>query len=186
MPRRADGAADAQLIWIGRHRAAPGHLYHRAPPRRPGYEDEIRRGQTRTSYSGDDFLSIRPSRRRARCGAGHATGHPRALRTNRDLPIPDDRPTLTLETGDPVQQVRLLAPMRRPRPSLRASLPSGRDGRGADGRPGHGAGIAQLSLNHVAGGGRPRRRAALVCFTADRGDPTLARHYEALVHIQAR
>jgi type VI secretion system protein ImpG len=36
-----------------------------------------------------------------------------ALCTNRDLPILDDNPTLTLEAGDPVESVRLLGALRR-------------------------------------------------------------------------
>lgn len=154
-------------------------------PRRPG-EDEIRRGQTRTSYSGDDFfISVaRPA------GSGDRAAPPkrldiRALVTNRDLPILDDSPSLTLETGDPVSQVTLLAPFRRPRASLRAALPSG---------PGGEARmedlvwrwIAQLGSNHVslaedAQNAEPLR--ALVGLYADRGDPRLERHGRSLVGL---
>lgn len=169
-------------------RAESGHVYTtERRPRRPDTE-EVRRGQTRSSYSGDDFyISVaRP--------AGGREVPPitqldiRALCTNRDLPILDDRPTLTLESGDPVQQVRLLAPMRRPRPSLRATLPSGASGEARmDDLTWRW--ISQLSLNHISlavdeRNAEPLR--ALVRLYADRGDPALARHGEALAHIQSR
>jgi type VI secretion system protein ImpG len=169
-------------------RAESGHVYTtERRPRRPDTE-EVRRGQTRSSYSGDDFYVSVAHPAGGRDAAPVTQLDIRALCTNRDLPILDDRPTLTLETGDPVQQVRLLAPMRRPRPSLRASLPSGATGEARmDDLTWRW--IAQLSLNHVSlavddRDAEPLR--ALVRLYADRGDPTLARHGEALVHIQSR
>ncbi|MBU3031503.1 type VI secretion system baseplate subunit TssF [Paracoccus marinaquae] len=169
-------------------RTENGHVYTtERRPRRPDTE-EVRRGQTRSSYSGDDFyISVaRP--------AGTPRAAPitqldiRALCTNRDLPILDDRPTLTLETGDPVQQVRLLGPMRRPRPSLRASLPSGAtDDRKMDDLTWRW--ISQLSLNHLSlavddKDAEPLR--ALIRLYADRGDPALAQHGEALTRVTSR
>lgn len=168
--------------------AESGHVYStERRPRRPD-TDEVRRGQTRSSYTGDDYyISV----------AQPATGRRsrpirrldiRALCTNRDLPILDDRPTLTLETGDPVQQVNLLGPMRRPRPSLRASLPSGAsDEAQVDDLTWRW--ISQLSLNHISlavddKDAEPLR--ALIKLYADRGDPGLARHAEAVVRVQSK
>lgn len=169
-------------------RTENGHVYTtERRPRRPDTE-EVRRGQTRSSYSGDDFyISVaRPA------GAPRATPITqldiRALCTNRDLPILDDRPTLMLETGDPVQQVRLLGPMRRPRPSLRASLPSGAtDDRRIDDLTWRW--ISQLSLNHLSlavddKDAEPLR--ALIRLYADRGDPALVQHGEALSRVMSR
>ena len=45
-----------------------------------------------------------------------------ALCTNRDLPILDDTPTLTLESGDPVETVRLMGAVRPPQPAIRRPL----------------------------------------------------------------
>jgi len=156
-------------------------------PRRPG-EDEIARGQTRTSYVGDDlFLSVaRPH------GVTVAKSVKRldirALCTNRDLPILDDSPKLTLETGDPVGRVELLGAFRRPRGSLVAALPK------------MGAGgeaalddltwrlIAQLSLNHLsladdAAGAEPLR--AMLALYADRGDPAVTRHARSIARVSS-
>ena len=46
------------------------------------------------------------------------------LCTNRDLPILDDAPKLSLETGDPVGRIELIAPFRRPRSEF-AHVPQG-------------------------------------------------------------
>lgn len=156
-------------------------------PRRPG-EDEIRRGQTRTSYTGDDmFISVaRPGSSGAQVDVDRLDI--RALCTNRDLPILDEKPVLTLETGDPVASVDLLEAFRRPRPSLRASLPQG-------------AGseqklddltwrwISQLSLNHIslaAEGKDSEPLRALLQLYADRGDPKLERHGRSITRVQSK
>ena len=98
-------------------------------PRRPG-TDEVRRGQTRTSYAGDDmFISV--ARPAEVAGQGDLcvgwisarfapTAICRSWTTTRSL---------TLETGDPVGRIELLGAMRRPRGALVAGLPKvGRDG----------------------------------------------------------
>ncbi|MEQ6250639.1 type VI secretion system baseplate subunit TssF [Sulfitobacter sp. HNIBRBA3233] len=156
-------------------------------PRRPDTE-EVRRGQTRSSYIGDDFyIAI------GRPGHGRAAKmirrlDVRALCTNRDLPILDDQPKLTLDSGDPVQAVRLLSPMRRPRASLRASLPSGAsDERKIDDLTWRW--ISQLSLNHISlaegeAGAEPLR--ALIKLYADRGDPALGRHGTSITGLRSR
>lgn len=169
-------------------RAENHHVYTtERRPRRPD-TDEVRRGQTRSSYSGDDFyISVsRPAD--APRGAPVRQLDIRALCTNRDLPILDDRPTLTLETGDPVQQVKLLGAMRRPRASLRASLPSGAtDDRHMDDLIWRWS--AQLSLDHLSlavddKDAEPLR--AMIRLYADRGDPALVQHGDALVRVNAR
>jgi len=112
----------------------------------------------------------------------------RALCTNRDLPILDETPRLTLDSGDPVQTVKLLAPMHRPRASLRASLPSGAsDERQIDDLTWRW--ISQLSLNHISladgeEGAEPLR--ALLKLYADRGDPALRRHGTAVTALRSR
>jgi len=157
-------------------------------PRRPG-ADELRRGQTRTSYTGDDmFISVaRP--------AGVQQARPlrrldiRALVSNRDLPILDDAPRLALETGDPVARVELLSALRRPRGSLAAGLPQvGREGEAQlddlTWRL-----VGQLSLNHLSLADGPRGaeplRAMLELY-ADRGDPAMARHLRSIAQVTSR
>lgn len=168
--------------------AGCGHVYSAdRRPRRPDIE-EVRRGQTRSSYTGDDFyISVgRP----ASSGTAKALHRldVRALCTNRDLAILDDSPRLTLDSGDPVQAVTLLAPMRRPRPSLRAALPSGAsDDRQIDDLSWRW--ISQLSLNHLSlaagdAGAEPLR--ALLRLYADRGDPALRRHGSAVTGLHSR
>ena len=157
-------------------------------PRRPG-ADELRRGQTRTSYTGDDvFISVaRPS--------GVQLTKPlrrldiRALVSNRDLPIFDDQPRLAVDTGDPVARVELLAALRRPRASLMAGLPQvGRDGEAAYDDLTWRL-VGQLSLNHLSLaeeslGAEPLR--AMLELYADRGDPALARHVRSLTRVTSR
>jgi type VI secretion system protein ImpG len=156
-------------------------------PRRPG-EDEIRRGQTRTSYTGDDlFISVvRPPH------AGMAALKRldiRALCTNRDLPILDDNPVLGMETGDPVARIELLGAMRRPRSSVVASLPRMAEGGETALDDLTWRLIGQLSLNHLslaegAEGAEPLR--ALLDLYADRGDPALARHGRSVTRVTSR
>ncbi|MCE6959786.1 type VI secretion system baseplate subunit TssF [Cereibacter sphaeroides] len=167
------------------HRGA-GLLYTtERRPRRPG-EDELRRGQTRTSYTGDDlFLSL------ARRGAGPPVRRLdiRALCTNRDLPILDDSPRLTLESGDPVGRVELLGAMRRPRGSLAAGLPRmTRDAETALDELSWRL-AAQLSLDHLsladgAEGAEPLR--AMLDLYADRGDPAVSHHARAVTRVRSR
>jgi type VI secretion system protein ImpG len=156
-------------------------------PRRPG-EDEIRRGQTRTSYTGDDlFISVvRPPH------AGMAALKRldiRALCTNRDLPILDDNPVLGMETGDPVARIELLGAMRRPRNSVVASLPRMAEGGETALDDLTWRLIGQLSLNHLSladatEGAEPLR--ALLDLYADRGDPALARHGRSVTRVTSR
>ena len=159
------------------HRGS-GHVYAtERRPRRPG-EDEIRRGQTRTGYPGDDLFITVSRAGGGRSAAGVRRLDIRALCTNRDLPILDDTPTLTLESGDPVGEARLLSAFRRPRGSLVSRLPQGTGGEDRQDELAWRL-VGQLGLNHLslAEGGRdaePLR--AMLDLYADRGDPAVARH----------
>ncbi|MCO5066541.1 MAG: type VI secretion system baseplate subunit TssF [Rhizobiaceae bacterium] len=156
-------------------------------PRRPA-DDERRQGMTRTSYLGDDaFLAIsRP------VDAG-ATPPPArldvaALCTNRDLPILDDQPTLILESGDPVETIRLLGALRPPRPAVAAALPTSAAGESRAEELAWRL-ISQLSLNFLSlaeeGRGADPLHAVLDLY-AERGDPALARHVRSIVRIESR
>ncbi len=157
-------------------------------PRRPG-EDEIRRGQTRTSYTGDDLFVSVARQSGARVTRPVRRLDIRALCTNRDLPILDDSPKLTLETGDPVGRVELLGAMRRPRGSLMAKLP--RLAKAGESQLDDLAWrlIGQLSLNHLSlaeesRDGEPLR--AMLDLYADRGDPEMARHARSITRVTSR
>ena len=139
-------------------------------PRRPG-EDERRQGMTRTSYRRRrrvPGLSARPDGRRRPDRAPRIV----ALCTNRDLPILDDQPALTLESGDPVETVRLLGAVRSP-PAGTAGRCRRRGRRVARRRTGlaaGGAALAELPRPCRRKGAAPTaaRHARLY---ADRGDP---------------
>ncbi|MCO8144960.1 type VI secretion system baseplate subunit TssF [Rhodovulum tesquicola] len=183
--REGQSARIMPLYAVEQNRGATGQVYAVERRRRRPGEDELRRGQTRTSYPGDDlFLALSHPP-----GADPATLARRldirALVTNRDLPILDDSPTLTLETGDPVAGVTLIGAIRRPRPSLAASLPQGTGGT-ADLDALTWRWIAQLSLDHLSLAGEgsdaePLR--AMLDLYADRGDPALARHARAIQRV---
>ncbi len=156
--------------------------------RRPG-EDEIRRGQTRTSYLGDDlFVSVaRPAARRG--GKGVRRLDIRALCTNRDLPILDDNPRLSLESGDPVGRVELLSAFRGPRASLSAGLPQMSKGGETQLDDLAWRLVSQLSLNHLSLADDARGAEALrsmLDLYADRGDPAHARHARSIQRVTSR
>jgi type VI secretion system protein ImpG len=181
-------AAVEPLYSVGRHRGSGLVYTTERRPRRPG-EDEIRRGQTRTSYTGDDlFLSI------ARPADVTVTKAIRrldilALCTNRDLPILDDSPKLTLETGDPVGRIELIAPFRRPRSSVAAALPTIVSGGESQLDDLAWRMIAQLSLNHLSlaepGQDAEPLRAMLDLYSG-RGDPALSRHARSVTRVRSR
>jgi type VI secretion system protein ImpG len=186
----ADGPqAEIQPLYTPAGQVTSGLVYTtERRPRRPG-NDELRRGQTRTSYTGDDlFVSVsrptdvqqtKPLRRL----------DIRALVSNRDLPIFDDSPRLALETGDPVSRVELLAALRRPRAALVAGLPQvGREGESQLDELTWRL-VGQLSLNHLSlaeesKGAEPLR--AMLELYADRGDPAMARHVRSLTRVTSR
>jgi len=182
------GSVLNELYSVGQFRGS-GLVYTTERRTRRAAEDEVRRGQTRTSYLGDDlFISVaRP--------AGAVVDRPvrrldiRALCTNRDIPILDDTPTLTLESGDPVGRIELTGAFRRPRPSLTAALPQ--LGQGGESRLDELAWrfVAQLSLNHLSMADDTRDAEplrAILDLYADRGDPALARHARAIARVGAR
>ncbi len=154
--------------------------------RRPG-EDEVRRGQMRTSYAGDDLFITLSHDQSKRTGTPVRRLDIRALCTNRDLPILDDTPKLTLDSGAPVSAIKLLQAIKRPRGSLQAVLPSaGKHDTKRDELSWRW--ISQLSLNHIslaeeATDAAPLR--ALLALYADRGDPVLARHAQSLQAVSS-
>jgi type VI secretion system protein ImpG len=141
----------------------------------------------RTSYAGDDLFVMLSAPAGAALPAELRRLDPRALCTNRDLPILDDQPSLTLESGDPVQSVTLLGALRPPRPAL-AAVPPGRLGETRADELAWRL-VSKLSLNYlglaVEGGALEPLRGTLDLY-ADRGDPTLARHARALTAVDAR
>ncbi|MEO0929236.1 MAG: type VI secretion system baseplate subunit TssF [Pseudomonadota bacterium] len=149
--------------------------------RRPS-ADEIRRGQMRTSYAGDNVFIALSHDGSKRAGGPVRRLDIRALCTNRDLPILDDNPQLTPDSGAPISAIKLLQAIKRPRSSLPAVLPSaGPDDTRRDEL--NWRWISQLSLNHLSlaeDGTDAAPLRALLALYADRGDPALVRHAQAL------
>ncbi|TPJ40054.1 type VI secretion system baseplate subunit TssF [Mesorhizobium sp. B2-6-5] len=176
-----------ELFSLGQNRGS-GWVYSTERRPRRATEEERRDGLTRTSYTGDDvFLAIsRPLASPANRPLKHLDVM--ALCTNRDLPILDDNPTLTLEAGDPVEAIRLLGALRPPQPAIPAALPTGADGESrADDLAWRL--VAQLMLNFLSlakeGRGIDPLHALLEIY-ADRGDPSLARNVRSIVRIDSR
>ena len=176
------------LYSVGRHRGS-GLVYStERRPRRPG-EDEIRRGQTRTSYTGDDlFLSIaRPADVTVTKAIRRLDI--RALCSNRDLPILDDSPKLSLETGDPVGRIELIAPFRRPRASVASALPNIVSGGESQLDDLAWRLVAQLSLNHLSlaePGQDAEPLRAMRYLYAGRGAPATGRHARSITRVRSR
>lgn len=176
------------LYSVGQHRGSGLVYTSERRPRRPG-EDELRRGQTRTSYTGDDlFLSIaRPADVTVTKAIRRLDI--RALCTNRDLPILDDSPKLSLETGDPVGRIELIAPFRRPRASVSSALPNIVSGGESQLDDLAWRLVAQLSLNHLSlsePGQDAEPLRAMLDLYAGRGDPALARHARSITRVTSR
>lgn len=156
-------------------------------PRRPT-EDERRQGVTRTSYTGDDvFLAISSPADRQNARSIKRLDIV-ALCTNRDLPILDDTPTLTLESGDPVEKVTLMGAVRSPRPALAAALPGGAEGETRGDELAWRL-VSQLSLNFLSLAAEGRGADplhALLDLYAERGDPVMARHVRSIARIESR
>ncbi|MFO1203031.1 MAG: type VI secretion system baseplate subunit TssF [Tabrizicola sp.] len=176
------------LYSVGQHRGSGLVYTTERRPRRPG-EDEIRRGQTRTTYAGDDlFLSIaRPADVTVTKAIRRLDI--RALCTNRDLPILDDNPKLSLETGDPVGRIELIAPFRRPRASVASALPNVVSGGESQLDDLAWRLIAQLSLNHLSlaePGQDAEPLRAMLDLYAGRGDPAIARHARSITRVRSR
>ncbi|AJC83157.1 type VI secretion system-associated protein (plasmid) [Rhizobium etli bv. phaseoli str. IE4803] len=175
------------LFSLGQNRTNGWVYFTERRPRRPS-EDELRQGQTRTSYLGDDiFITLsRPAQSKA--GRVLKRIEVTALCTNRDLPILDDTPSLMLESGDPVETVQLLGALRQPWPAIPATLPAGAvEASRADELAWRF--IAQLSLNFLSlaeeGRGVDPLHALLDLY-AQRGDPSLSRHVRAIARVEAR
>ncbi|MBZ9887528.1 MULTISPECIES: type VI secretion system baseplate subunit TssF [Mesorhizobium] len=176
-----------ELFSLGQN-GGSGWVYSTERRPRRAMEEERREGLTRTSYTGDDvFLAVsRPLVRPATRPLKRLDVM--ALCTNRDLPILDDNPTLTLEAGDPVETVRLLGALRAPQPAIPAALPAGADGESrADDLAWRL--VAQLALNFLSlakeGRGIDPLHALLDLY-ADRGDPSLARNVHSIVRIDSQ
>ncbi|MFO1209458.1 MAG: type VI secretion system baseplate subunit TssF [Amaricoccus sp.] len=185
--REGPGARIAPLFSFGQDQGSDGTVWWaERRPRRPT-EDERRQGHTRSmSYAGDDvFLSL--SRPAGTGASAIARVAPKALCTNRDIPLLDDQPALGIESGDPVQAVTLLGSLRTPRPALAAAPPTAAGESRADELPWRL--VAQLSLNYLGlameGAAAEPLRATLGLY-ADRGDPGLARHVRGITGIAAR
>ena len=174
------------LFSLGQNRGN-GWVYSTERRPRRATEDERRQGMTRTSYTGDDvFLAV----------SSPANGPvPRplnrldvvALCTNRDLPILDDNPTLSLESGDPVESVKLLSALRPPQPAIAASLPAGAAGESRADELAWRM-VSQLALNFLSLANEGRGvdpLHALLDLYADRGDPGLARHVRSVVRVDS-
>lgn len=176
------------LYSVGQHRGSGLVYTTERRPRRPG-EDEIRRGQTRTSYAGDDlFLSIaRPADVTVTKAIRRLDI--RALCTNRDLAILDDSPKLSLETGDPVGRIELLSPFRRPRASVASALPNIVSGGESQLDDLAWRLVAQLSLNHLSlaePGQDAEPLRAMLDLYAGRGDPAMSRHARSIIRVRSR
>jgi type VI secretion system protein ImpG len=181
-------AAVEPLYSVGQHRGSGLVYTTERRPRRPG-EDEIRRGQNRTNYTGDDlFLSIaRPAD--ATVTKSVRRLDIRALCTNRDLPILDDSPKLSLETGDPVGRIELLSPFRRPRRSITSALPSIAAGGESQLDDLAWRLVSQLSLNYLSlaePGLEAEPLRAMLDLYAGRGDPALSRHARSITGVRSR
>lgn len=185
----ADGP-DAELppLFSQAQNRGSGWVYSVERRPRRATEDERREGITRTSYAGDEvFLAIsRPP--------GPLAGKPVkridvvALCTNRDLPILDDTPNLAVESGDPIEAVKLLSAIRPPQPAIPASLPASA---GEESRADELAWrlVAQLSLNFLSlaeqgRGADPLH--ALIDLYADRGDPGMTRLARSIVRVESQ
>ncbi|WP_137110080.1 type VI secretion system baseplate subunit TssF [Rhodobacter sp. SY28-1] len=176
------------LYSVGQHRGSGLVFTTERRPRRPG-EDEIRRGNTRTTYAGDDlFLSIaRPADVTVTKAIRRLDI--RALCTNRDLPILDDSPKLSLETGDPVGRIELIAPFRRPRASVSSALPNIVSGGESQLDDLAWRLVAQLSLNHLSlaePGQDAEPLRAMFDLYAGRGDPAMVRHARSITRVRSR
>jgi type VI secretion system protein ImpG len=182
--RDGPGAELSELHAFGGSPASSPVWWAERRPRR-ATEEERRLGRMRTSYAGDDvFLNFAWPR------GGRGTLRrvaPRALCTNRDLAIIEDKPALTLESGDPVEAATLLGALRPPRPSLPATPPAGAGAARADELAWRL--VSQLSLNYlglaVEGGATEPLRATLELY-AGRGDPALASHARSIADVTAR
>ena len=172
-----DGA-DAEipeLFSLGQNRGN-GWVYSTERRPRRATEDERREGVTRTSYTGDDvFLTLSRPAGRSRAEPAAKRVDVMALCTNRDLPILDDTPTLTLESRrSGSNRSGCLARCARPsRPSRRRCPRVRKASRAPTISPGGSWRSSSLNFLSLAKEGRgvdPLH--ALLDLYADRGDPS--------------
>lgn len=156
-------------------------------PRRAGNAERTS-GKFRSTYNGDDvFISLsqrrgrdkrRPIKRldiRARC-------------TNRDLAVLERTPRLTTQNSVPVENVRLVAAIRRPMPALHTGLLDV-DGAVAELEDTSWHLIAQLSLNFLSlaeSGDAASPLRGLLELYASRGDRALMNHARALINVTSK
>ena len=154
-------------------------------PRRPA-NDEIMAQKMRSVYTGDDFLISVARPPNAQAAKPVRRLDIRALCTNRDIPIPDDTPNLSMESGDPVREIKLTQAVRRPRPSLSARLPeTSEDAKDAEMDDLTWRWIAQLSLAQLSvTEDGPKVLQALIELYSDRGDPAHERHGRSIVSVE--
>lgn len=154
-------------------------------PRRPGL-DELEAQRMRSSnYTGDDFL-ISVTRPPVPASDKEIKRLDiRALCTNRDIPILDDMPTLTMDSGDPVIKIDLLQAIRRPQPSLSAHISNQevKDETVVDDVTWRW--IAQLSLAQLSISEEGAAALhSLIKLYADRGDRAFSRHGRSIVDVK--
>ncbi|MEM7060513.1 MAG: type VI secretion system baseplate subunit TssF [Pseudomonadota bacterium] len=165
-----------------------GQVYSVERRPRRATDEERRQQNLRTSYAGEDVhISISTP---ADGGAARMAKRLdiRALCTNRDLPILDDTPVLTLESGDPVGRVELSAPIRPPRPAITIKAPQSIAEESRSDELTWRL-VSQFSLNFISlaeEGADARPLQALLDLYSDRGDPKLKRHAQALVGLRSR
>ncbi|CAN0605416.1 unnamed protein product, partial [Ectocarpus sp. 12 AP-2014] len=111
----------------------------------------------------------------------------RALCTNRDIAILDDTPKLSMESGDPITEIKLLQALSRPRPSLSAHIPDRNSSAQGDMDEITWRWIAQLSLAQmsIAEEGAEVLQ-SLISLYSDRGDPGVARHGRSIIDVKSR
>lgn len=154
--------------------------------RRPA-NDEIDAQRMRSAYQGDDFL-ISVSRPPNMTSARQVRRLDiRALCTNRDIAILDDTPKLSMESGDPITDIKLLQALSRPRPSLSAHIPDRSSSAQGDMDEITWRWIAQLSLAQlsIAEEGAEVLQ-SLISLYSDRGDPGAARHGRSIIDVASR
>ena len=154
--------------------------------RRPA-SDEIDAQRMRSAYQGDDFLisvsrppEMASSRRVKQLDI-------RALCTNRDIAILDDMPKLSMESGDPITDIKLLQALSRPRASLSAHIPDRNSTGQGDMDEITWRWIAQLSFAQlsIAEEGAEVLQ-SLISLYSDRGDPGTARHGRSIVDVTSK
>jgi len=180
-------AARLHNLYASEPRAGTNLVYATDRRSRRPANDELEAQRMRSSaYPGDDFLISVARPPNAASLRQVKRLDIRALCTNRDIPILDDTPVLTMESGDPVTDIRLLQAVRRPRPSLSAHLsrPGASDGGDMDDVAWRW--IAQLSLAQLSVGEQGVEAVrALIGLYADRGDPAQSRHGRSIVDVRA-